>query len=515
MENEPHAKIYNRRDILKIGASILIGNISSSCDFNKTSSEPVKTFPTQTQSAFKSQPSPTFTHQPTQEEIVTTTSLSTTEATVVKPTSNPESASTPTPESSLSLTPTSLTPKLAAKYIVNGEYADLSSFEGRVFLEEKSGALVLLTQEVSERLGPLLASEGIRALSQSDWGTILEKRPMEYVLKQTEGTRGYILSLDMEGKPVVFFLTGDDKTIVTSHIDSRQVGNVGRKNTEGEIVFDPIPLYRYPDEIENPWEVVEKYDFRLHEETGEIIADDGFQISAYLRKDEEGTYEWNPILPHERRDGRAEFLTPEQKIDVIVKRLGDILGLKNPDGSVNPNSFITLPNSKSEPAIVLVKGGEGGSLCGLSPELGFVTDLQAAVARLNEIDPTIVDTITRGFGLKAVTYQDVKLDTFASGREGYAATYNWSTGVVYINQKATNRSPGRTESISTLLMESRGIAFDSNRINDKLADINGIDKSLWIKNWCETNKTRLSAEELATLEKDADYNIERYRAATQ
>ena len=225
--------------------------------------------------------------------------------------------------STLELTLTSLTPELAVKFIAGGEYVDLASFENRVFLEGNSGGMVLLTQEVLEKLSPSLSSEGINAIVQSAWGAILEERPKEYMTKGTGVTPSYILSMDVEGNPVVFFLTGDDKT----GIDKYYVGHVGRMRQGEKPNYDKIPLYGYdPEEMGSQWTAVEQYDFRLHDRTGELVADDGFQIGAILTGSTQKTYEWTPILPHERRDGRAELLSPEQRVRKELAMMKEITG---------------------------------------------------------------------------------------------------------------------------------------------------------------------------------------------
>ena len=49
------------------------------------------------------------------------------------------------------------------------------------------------------------------------------------------------------------------------------------------------------------------------------VAQDGFQITAYY---DWKTGEWTKILPHERRDGRAELLTPRQRMEEAMKETG-------------------------------------------------------------------------------------------------------------------------------------------------------------------------------------------------
>lgn len=458
---------------------------------------------------------PTVSPSPTVEASPTVAPTSTPEATVT-----PEPS--PTPESPLELTPTSLTPERASKYIAGGEYADLSQFEGRVFEvayhEEalKGKAAVILSPEVYETMKLSLSATGTSAILKSEWGTILQKTPELYTMLARfylNTVPAFILSTDGNKKPIVYAVYGED-SLVNKEYPNCYVGHVGELKENGEVQFTQIPLYGFDTKKPDPFEMqnaLDTTDVRFHDETGKLITDDGYQIRATLpqQKNEKGVYEWIPILPHERRDGRAEFLTPEQKIDVVVKRLGVILGLKNPDGSVNPNSYITLPNSKGEPSMILVKGGEGGSPCGLSPELGYVADLQTAVTRLNEIDPTIVDTITRGFGLKAVTYELVPPSVFIEGRENFDGSYTVDKGIVHLNQKK-GKSPGQTVLMYDILIESRAIGFLSNRIGVKLDDDVGIEKGLFIKQWCEDNKNKLTVEEYDLMVYYADYNIKTY-----
>jgi len=322
---------YPRRSILRLGVSLLLSETISACGTEKERVSSPTIQPSVKELAPTVIPSaavPTTIPEPTRNVILTATPENATRVTptvqpspTVEPTVTPEPTSTP--ESSLSLIPSSLTPELAVKFIAGGEYVDLASFENRVFLEGNSGGMVLLTQEVLEKLSPSLSSEGINAIVQSEWGAILEERPKEYMTKGTGVTPSYILSMDVEGNPVVFFLTGDDKT----GIDKYYVGHVGRMRQGEKPNYDKIPLYGYdPEEMGSQWTAVEQYDFRLHDRTGELVADDGFQIGAILTGSTQKTYEWTPILPHERRDGRAELLSPEQRVRKELAMMKEITG---------------------------------------------------------------------------------------------------------------------------------------------------------------------------------------------
>lgn len=80
----------------------------------------------------------------------------------------------------------SLSNEIAAKYIAGGEFLtaeELRQFDGRVFKEPRSGATILLSQEVQKALVDQLKQEGVanptvdqpaKRLQRSDWAKILE-----------------------------------------------------------------------------------------------------------------------------------------------------------------------------------------------------------------------------------------------------------------------------------------------------------------------------------------------------
>ncbi|MFN3821767.1 MAG: hypothetical protein ACK4OO_05485, partial [bacterium] len=101
----------------------------------------------------------------------------------------------------------------------------------------------------------------------------------------------------------------------------------GEIDPEGKIAFRKIPLFGYNQrEIGSQWSAVARYDFRLWEKTGGLVADDGYQIMALWEPDPQGKMSWRQILPHERKAGEYELLTPEQRMKKAMADLQSVTG---------------------------------------------------------------------------------------------------------------------------------------------------------------------------------------------
>lgn len=162
----------------------------------------------------------------------------------------------------------------------------------------------------------------------------------------------------------------------------------------------------------------------------------------------------------------------------------------------NFSSFRILPNSKGEPAIILVTGGQYG----LSTGFGNIEAITAAVKYMNSVDPTIIDTLTIQFGLRAISADIAPGDHF-SRLPGYGSTFDRLLGILIYNEKEL-RTVGAH--IGIIIGETRGIYNNRKLINrarpgadsiikvdDQLSERSTADKALWLKQWVESYKLGL------------------------
>jgi len=165
---EKHA----RRNILKFGAPLLLSGIISSCKtveentLGSTIQTPIKKELTPT--VIPSAVVPTTIVEPTRSIVLTATPEPATEATptvqpspIVEPTSTPEASPTPETEKILDLAPAVLSPELRKKYLAEGEYMGDEDLEGRVFVDQKSGAYVMLAPSVFKSVKTLSHCEEV------------------------------------------------------------------------------------------------------------------------------------------------------------------------------------------------------------------------------------------------------------------------------------------------------------------------------------------------------------------
>lgn len=164
-------------------------------------------------------------------------------------------------------------------------------------------------------------------------------------------------------------------------------------------------------------------------------------------------------------------------------------------------SFRLLKNAKGEPLVVLVTGGQYG----LKTDRPNIGNIQAAVNRLNQIDPTTLDLLINGFGLKTITGEIAPGITFVRN-PSYGTTYK-KEGVLLFNEKAQDFPVNSV--LARILGESRGIYVRQhltwngsrwiNTVPDKLDEHEGLDKSMWLKQWIETHKIQLTPDEYSSM----------------
>ena len=75
--------------------------------------------------------------------------------------SAPEVSPTPETEKILDLAPAVLSPELRKKYLAEGEYMGDEDLEGRVFVDQKSGAYVMLAPSVFKSVKTLSHCEEV------------------------------------------------------------------------------------------------------------------------------------------------------------------------------------------------------------------------------------------------------------------------------------------------------------------------------------------------------------------
>ena len=161
-------------------------------------------------------------------------------------------------------------------------------------------------------------------------------------------------------------------------------------------------------------------------------------------------------------------------------------------GEADIHSFKVLRNAKGEPLAILVTGGQYG----LKKDQN-IANIQAAVKRLNQIDPDTFDQLTQGFGLRAITRELAPETTFIR-YPGYGSTYT-NDGILLFNENAQDFPI--YSALARILSESRGIYMRENVVwngskwvftaPDKLSDFDGVDKNLWLEKWIESHKAEL------------------------
>lgn len=228
-------------------------------------------------------------------------------------------------------------------------------------------------------------------------------------------------------------------------------------------------------------------------------------------------FDWEAVTPVDTARQRIY-----QSLQTLIKVKVGVKGgtITNPY-SIDPNeiqvyldtgnvegykTFKFLFNTKGEPAFILVTKDSRE----LKPELGNAEVLFEAVKRLNEVDPEIINVLTNKFGLKAFTTGD---PAFFKLYPNYDAGFT-DFGAILLNETTITSRRSRISIMATLIVESRhmyylssyheeGVISVSNK-PDRLADIGGVDKARFLRNWVN-QQNKLSPEERQELLSTADF----------
>jgi len=222
-----------------------------------------------------------------------------------------------------------MTKNIASRFLAGGEAAseaDLQKqFAGRVYQDEKSGAIVVLSQAAAAALtadesGRINPQSIAQKLGGSEWGKNLSKivdpqNPENGYIKKPSPLNTIIFDVLNGKERVLFFTTGEDG--VTSKFRKlRGFTQVLIADESG--VYAPSPTriessyYRYPQWVEG---------------LNTIVFHDEYQIRRVF---DSQLNSWRPILPHERRAGEYELLTPRQRME---KAMADLKSTTGYDGS--------------------------------------------------------------------------------------------------------------------------------------------------------------------------------------
>jgi hypothetical protein len=243
---------------------------------------------------------------------------------------------TPTPETlpPLEVVPTKMTSQDAKLFLAGGEMMSdeqLKEFEGRVFKYQK--ATIFLTESAEDFLLSQIPPDQLPGMSQeainkklaellgkSEWAQFFYK-----IYNPLHPDKGYIVKLDSanvaifdfsERKPrLLFFTTGwNEVTFRFHHLQGfTEVIIVDKKG-----IYSPPPT------------VVEKSFYprpQWWESLKTLVFHDGYQVRKVF---DFKTKTWRTVLPHERRGGEYEFLTPRQRME---KAMADLKYITGYDGS--------------------------------------------------------------------------------------------------------------------------------------------------------------------------------------
>jgi len=369
--------------------------------------------------------------------------------------------------------------------------------------------MILLSQEARKTALPL---------DQSEWMKILKE-----VIQQGKNSEGnfFIFGYDKNGKPQVINLQDD-----MGDWEKRQTWSTPKEaDLQRAVVFRLSSSGLAMTPIEFPKPNKKQYDPFVHihynDVLGAVVVDDGYQVQFRWSEDEADTYGkgWRKILPHERRGGEYELLTPEQRIKAIAKQYGTQYGFTNPDGSIKQEAVKILYDAQGKPAVLLLVEGKNGApeQYGLSPALNNPQIFEKAWQRLNEVDPDIASLLTRVYGLKLIG-GDLGTEelTFSHGREFYMSSL--SPDKVEINE-LNMKNPSLTYAMFVILDETRAIAHDYGLLSTdstlpywarSLDPNSGVDKGNFVLRWIEENKSRLTSQEIKDLTEDSNFVIKWY-----
>jgi hypothetical protein len=252
------------------------------------------------------------------------------------PTPFPTETPTPTPETlpPLEVVPTKMTPQDAKLFLAGGEMMSdeqLKEFEGRVFKYQE--ATIFLTESAEDFLLSQIPPDQLPGMSQeainkklaellgkSEWAQFLYK-----IYNPLHPDKGYIVKLDSanvaifdfsEGKPrLLFFTTGwNEVTFRFHHL----------KGFTQVIIVDEDDIYSPPPTV------VEKSFYpkpQWWESLKTLVFHDEYQVRKVF---DFKTKTWRTVLPHERRGGEYEILTPRQRME---KAMADLKNITGYDGS--------------------------------------------------------------------------------------------------------------------------------------------------------------------------------------
>lgn len=264
---------------------------------------------------------------------------------LITPPPTPTETPTPTPEATLNLTPATLTLEQAKKFIAGAEYwseEDLQDrLEGRVFRDSKTGATIvlseaakaaLLSQIPADQLPEMsmkeihqeLAKELARLMRGSEWEKILKE-----IIRDNLNTEGnFFIFSSVNGNGIVINLQ-DDKadyqerlgwtSLMGKDLVRAKIFSIG----ENEIIRTVKVEFFKP----NGTQYNSKNHILWGDHINSLLTTDGYTILASF---DINSNTWRPILPHERKNGEYEILTPEQR---MIKAMADLRGVTGYDGS--------------------------------------------------------------------------------------------------------------------------------------------------------------------------------------
>lgn len=399
---------------------------------------------------------------------------------------------------------------LEVMHLANRDYPHAEEYNGRYFKDERSGSMVVLSQKMFDQLasesfggkGDPTVEGMAEILKLGDWSDIFSRlsgsSAEETWFLQEEGAYIFHRTKTPKSNTIIFFsVDGSRKEI------SYQTTN---------------PFYK----PQLAWCSDKAKSFEG------LVGTDGYRATHYYNG---AVSEWFEF------DQYPVFGTAEQR---MKKSLLDFLGENNTDSGgkqINPldlnleevglylrtgktegfKSFKILPNAKGEPTIILVTGGKYG----LRTDLRNIQSIETAVKRINEVDPDAIELLVQQYGLRAISFEVAPGVTFVN-YPGYGSTFDRILGIINFNEK-TQSYFTPISSIARILGESRDIynshhsEYDGTRWNftlkNRLNANEGIDKSIWLKNWAETNKGKLSREEYENLLNFANNAINLYSAS--
>jgi len=434
-------------------------------------------------------------------------------------------------EPTLALKPAAMTKDLAVRFLAGGEMMtdeQLKAFEGRVFKDEKSGITIVLSRDVFNNLVPIDRRSGmnqqeinkqvIELLKRSEWGDLLIEIEKN-ISGQPNLSNVFFVTL-MGGKPILITIKPEENVAQAL----KRKGSIPINEITRAEIFYYQDSQRKVDRVNFPRSLGGgvysdfAYQLNLDGNDGEskFVGHDGYQARWIYDLQ---TQSWRPILPHERRGGEYELLTPEQRIKAIAKQYGTQYGFTNPDGSIKQEAVKILYDAHGKPSVILLVEGKNGApgQYGLNPALNNPQVFEKAWQRLNEVDPDIASLLTRVYGLKLIG-GDLGVDklTFSEGREFYMASY--SPERVEINEIQT-KNPSVIYAIATILQETRAIAHDYGLLSTdstlpywarSLDPNSGVDKGNFVLRWIEENKSRLTSQEIKDLTEDSNFVIKWY-----